>query len=277
MADGMVWLASYPKCGNTWLRSFLAAYAQTQVQAAFDPNTLDSPAAASRRWLDEALGVDTTDLLAPEIRELLPVALRAWAANEQAPRIVKVHDCFGFSRSGQALFPVDVTMGVVHLVRDPRDVAVSLSHHRGATLDETIARLNNGDEWISRAPGAQAAQFLSDWSTHTRSWMDSPLRRLTLRYEDMLAAPVDQFRQVLVFCGLPVDEARLAQAVVATSFSALQSQEKAAGFKERPRKATALFFREGRAGGWQTALTPAQVDAIVTAHGPMMDALGYAA
>lgn len=276
MAQEMVWLASYPKCGNTWLRSFLAAYGNVDAQV--DLNAMESTIAASRLRLDEALGIETADLLPHEIRELLPIGLREWARTAGTPRFVKVHDACGVTRDGLSLFPQDVTQGVIHLVRDPRDIAVSLHHHRGSTLDATIQRINNQQEWVAkgqRGIGAQVPQYLGDWTTHTRSWLASPLRRLTLRYEDMLDTPIDCFRQVVEFCGMPLDEAHLAQAVSTTSFASLKAKEAAAGFRERPADASAPFFREGRAGGWKDVLSAAQVDAIITAHGDMMRHFGY--
>ena len=63
-------------------------------------------------------------------------------------------------------------------------------------------------------------------------------------------------------------------AVAATSFARLQAQERETGFAESPRHTTA-FFREGEADGWWRALTPAQADRLVAAHGPVMRRLGY--
>lgn len=277
MAQGMVWLASYPKCGNTWLRSFLAAYGDVDAQV--DLNAMESTIAASRIRLDDALGIETADLLPNEIRELLPIGLREWARTPGTPRFVKVHDACGLTRDGACIFPQDATHGVIHLVRDPRDIVVSLRHHRGSTVEAEIKRLNDPQEWVAkghRGVGAQVPQFLGDWTTHTRSWLEAPLRRLTLRYEDMLADPIGCFRQIVQFCHMPLDEAHLAQAVAATSFASLKAKEAAQGFRERPSDATAPFFREGRAGGWKDVLTPAQADAIVTAHGDMMRQFGYA-
>lgn len=274
-AEPLTWLASFPKSGNTWLRLFLSAYldepAEDDVLLPFHTNI------AGRRWaIDELLGIDTADLTAEETRALLPRAFRAWFASG-APRIIKTHDAFGHTSAREPLFPPDVTRGVVHLVRDPRDVVVSWQHHLGhASIDRTIERLNDSAAWLASKVQEQVPQFVSDWSSHTRSWLGSPLPRLTLRYEDMLADPTLAFRLVLAFCAIEVDEVRLARAVAATSFARLQQQERAHGFAERLAGATAPFFREGRAGSWRTTLTQTQIAAIERAHGPMMDELGYA-
>jgi aryl sulfotransferase len=276
MTGGMVWLASYPKCGNTWLRSFLDAYFHADAQV--DLNALETPTVALRVRLDAALAIDTADLYPQEVRDLLPIALRVWAELPGGPHFVKVHDAYGLTRQGLPVFPPEVTRGVVHLVRDPRDVVLSLRHHWGATVDDTVRRLNNPNEWVAlgrNGPDAQVPQWLSSWSAHAQSWLDAPLPRLTLRYEDMLTAPHHCFRQILAFCQVTLDEAKLNKAVDATSFARLQAKEAEGGFRERPAKASAPLFRAGRAGGWRDVLTPQQVAAIVDAHGDMMRRLGY--
>lgn len=273
---GIVWLASYHKSGNTWLRSFLDAYLKPDVPLNLD--ALESPISASRSLLDEILGIETADLTASEIRELLPDAYRAWAALPQAPRLVKTHDAFTHTALREPVFPPEVTRGAVHLIRDPRDVAVSLAHHYGCSLDDAIMQLNDPTYWIAkgkREVKGQIPQFLSDWSRHTLSWLEAPVARLTMRYEDMLADPLACFTRVVDYCGLSVDERRLAHAVDATRFTRLQSQEAERGFRERPASASAPFFRTGRAGGWRKVLTPRQVDCIVSAHAEMMQRFGY--
>lgn len=274
--DGIVWLASYPKSGNTWLRSFLSAYLNPDGRLSLD--ALGAPISSNRFLLDEFLGVNTADLTRAEVRELLPVAYSAWVETPGSARLVKTHDAFGYNAAGDAIFPMSVTRGVIHLVRDPRDVAVSLTHHAGISLEEVIGKLNNPDAWLSIGATErvnQVPQYVADWSTHTRSWLEGPLPRITLRYEDMLSAPIECFRKIIVFSGLDLDEERLKQSVGSTNFSTLKAEEAEKGFRERSSRSTAPFFRQGRAGEWREVLNQAQVDAIVGAHGPMMRQLGY--
>ncbi len=74
--SGIYWLASYPKSGNTWLRSFLSNL-QQDGDAPADINELATGTIASARdWLDEALGFDSADLSADEIDRLRPAVYR---------------------------------------------------------------------------------------------------------------------------------------------------------------------------------------------------------
>jgi hypothetical protein len=104
------------------------------------------------------------------------------------------------------------------------------------------------------------------------------VRRLTLRYEDMLADGVGTFTSALRTM-FPDDEPnpeRVRAAVEASSFGNLKAQEAAANFKERPPKSEA-FFRSGKSGGWQEHLTPTQCARLANALAPAMERLGYKA
>jgi hypothetical protein len=274
--DGIVWLASYPKSGNTWLRSFFSAY--LDPGGAIDLNRLSVPSAANRALLDNFLGVSTADFTAKEIRQLLPIAFRSWHQAPDASRLVKVHDCFGYTTDGLPIFPEDVTRGVIHIVRDPRDVVLSLMHHEGISLEATIRRLSHSNSWIANGGGErvdQVPQFISDWSTHSQSWRSAPLPRLQLRYEDLLADPRSALADAVRFCGIQMDPRKFDAAIVSSSFSRLQAMERAGGFRERLARSTAPFFRQGSSGRWRNVLSAAQADQITSAHGGMMRLLGY--
>jgi hypothetical protein len=114
-----------------------------------------------------------------------------------------------------------------------------------------------------------------DWSSHVRSWIDAPgLNVHVVRYEDLLADPMQYFGAVARFLDLPDEPEGLARAIDASRFEELARQEQASGFRERSRTAE-RFFRSGRAGGWREALSDAQVGQVVGAHAPVMRRFGY--
>lgn len=275
-SGGIVWLASYPKSGNTWLRALFSAYRAASTDA-FHINRMGlGLSAASRRELDELLGVETADLPGQQVRGLLPHAFRAWALQPGGPHWVKTHDACDLI-DGAPIFPSDATRVVLHVVRDPRDVVLSARHHWGLDIDATITRLNNPDQWVAdgEAPSPQVPQHLSDWSGHARSWLQADLPRLTLRYEDMLKDPERSFSQALQACGLNVDVQRVRAAVEACHIDRLREQERAGGFRERFHASTAPFFGSGRAGGWRQVLSESQQMRITAMHGDMMRYFGY--
>jgi len=282
MADAATigWIISYPKSGNTWLRLMLLSL--MQGGAAVDINGIGNEAGlANHVEMDELLVVESSELFPNEQVAAQPDLNMAIAA-ETGPglKLRKVHDRYWRTPEGVAVFPASASRGAVYLVRDPRDVAISLSHHRGITVDSAIAAMADPTATLSESidrQRRQLAQPLGDWSSHVRSWMeqlDIPL--LLLRYEDLLADPTQGLRSVAGHLGIAHDAGAAQAAVDATRFEGLRAQEQAHGFGERKPGSTAPFFREGSAGGWRRDLTSEQAARILMDHGETMRQLGYA-
>ena len=277
---GIVWLASYPKSGNTWLRIFLTNYLRDGDQPA-DINDLDGgPIASARLVFDEFVGVEASDLTPDEIERYRPGVYQQIANNSQELIFLKVHDAYTRNSDGEPLFPKEATRGVIYLIRNPFDVAVSFAHHTGHTVNEMIPRMCKEDfAFASRnsSLNEQLGQKLLSWSGHVLSWVDEPdLNVHVVRYEDMLADGKATFTAVLQFSGLEVDEARLAKAIRFSSFNQLQTQEQTQGFRERSPRAQA-FFRQGKTGGWRQVLSQAHVDKLIETHREVMRRFGYLA
>lgn len=274
----IVWLASYPKSGNTWLRTVLTNYLQGGEQPASINNLLGGPIAGDRELFNELLGLDSSDMTWDEAMRYRPQFHEALADESSPPVFIKVHEAFLRLPCGAALFSKAATAGAVYLVRSPLDVLVSYGHHRQRSIDSTLEWMNNPMAMEQKVVGGVDTQFpelLLTWSGHVSSWLDQqelPLH--VLRYEDMLKAPMAAFGAVLRFAGLEVEEARLAQAVECAAFSRLRAQEEQFGFAERQPTAPS-FFRTGLAGSWRSVLSVQQVRVLADAHGPVMERLGY--
>jgi hypothetical protein len=166
----------------------------------------------------------------------------------------------------------------VYLVRDPRDVAVSMAHANNTTIDRTIEVMSGPNSALSSGVHGQPPQLrqrLLSWSGHVASWLeqiDAPVR--LVRYEDMRAAPFETFGAALKFVERDAQDDEIRRAIRHADFGELQRQEAERGFAERTSR-SAPFFRAGQVGGWRDALTPEQVARLETDHGPMMTRLGY--
>lgn len=269
---GIFWLASYPKSGNTWVRSLV-----TSLQAGGAGVQLDSlgklaPNGAARAWLEGCVDLDSEGLTHAEMRAMRVHAYRRVAARRSC--LLKVHDV-----CDPALFPVDATLGTVYIVRDPRDVAPSWADHMGVNLDAAIAQMADPGLTMSASLSSfrpQALQHYGSWSLHVQSWLDhAPGPLLLLRYEDMLSDPWHEATRLASFLGLAADAASVERSVHACRFEALRSAEEQGGFGER-RKGQQRFFRQGRAGAWQSVLQPQQAARLAEQHGEVMRRLGYA-
>ena len=281
MTPRLIWLASYPKSGNTWVRAFLDAYLATD-DSDLDLNNLSgSYPAAGRGMFDRIVGIPASDLLASEIDALRPEVYRAINADVDEPRFLKTHDMWRRVGANQSLFPRDVTAAVVHLVRNPLAVAPSFAHHYGCSVDEAITRMASTTYTLAsqeRGSAIQLPQLIGSWSSHTLSWVSqSELPTVRVRYEDLHANPVAEFSRLLDACGVEVDSVRVADACDKTAFPRLQKQETDHGFTEVGVRSRGPFFRQGTVDGWQAELTPGQVQRLLADHGSMMERLGYAA
>lgn len=275
MTQGIFWIASYPKSGNTWMR--LAINSLRAGGADIDINANESDNLSTARHLfDRLLDIDSGLLTPDEILAARPAAFRLLAASQTATVFLKTHEACIATPGGVPLFPAEATAGAVYLVRDPRDVAISLAHHGGYGIEAAIERMAR-DDWtlspVGRRLDAQLPHLIGGWSRNVASWLDAgPCAPLLLRYEDMLADPARALRLTAQAAGLPADA--VDGAVRATGFARLQRQERENGFFQRPPQA-AQFFRAGRAGHWRDGLTADQARRIERRHGAVMARLGY--
>lgn len=245
----IIWLASYPKSGNTWMRILLTNYLRNADEPA-DINQLDvGPIASNLRAFDENVGVEASDLTQQEIERYRPLVYERISALASEPVFLKVHDACTYSAEGHPLISKRATRGVVYLVRNPLDVAVSFAHHLRRSLESTIQAM--GDEHyalVDKKDGfkSQLRQPLLTWSGHVNSWLEQPdLDVHVVRYEDMKADPEATFTQVVRFAGMEDDPARIRKAIGFSSFGRLKKQEQEAGFREKASTCRIVLSKRG--------------------------------
>jgi hypothetical protein len=276
---GIIWLASFPKSGNTWFRIFLANLTAGEGGPA-DINDLNERGGiASSRHEFEATTMLDSDLLShDDIDRLRARVYETISMEPEAQRWIKVHDAYTMTHDGDPLLGRNTARAAIYLVRDPRDVAISFSYHNSTNIDETIKFMNATDGALCagrKSLSPQLRQKLTGWSGHVMSWLDQTDVPVHLvRYEDLIADPAACFGAALRFAGRAATAAEIERAIGFADLTELQRQEREKGFAERMSR-TAPFFRSGSVGSWRESLTSEQVDAIERAHGAVMVRLGY--
>lgn len=243
----IVWLASYPKSGNTWLRLFLANYLAGEgkpipINKIDRFSTGDSVAKLYRTAV--GAGFDPMDDKASlQGREAV---FRLLSDNGADVNLVKTHNRNG--RVGSLrLIPPQVTRRAIYILRDPLDMLVSYADHYGVDPAHAAREISNENNTVLPSPST-VRQFTGNWSQHVTSWTKGAKFPVTiLRYEDILADPKTAFSTVMRDLGAPVDDARVAAAIAASSFTEASKQEAGAGFLEKS-PSSKRFFRSGKMG-----------------------------
>ncbi len=270
----IIWLASYPKSGNTWMRSFLHNLLRNS-QKPVDINELDHfciGESASGPYARHGIA-DPTDVNHDLLAKLRPQVQRDFTSYFPDSVFAKTHNFLG-EWHGVPLHNMDVTAGAIYVLRNPLDVVLSMTHHFGEDVDGAIKRLANPGALTAAGPD-HVPEFHSSWSRHVESWTARPNPQLlVVRYEDLTVKPRKYFKQVSTFLGLKPKAERLERAIRNSSFKALKRQEETTGFKEKSEFAQS-FFREGKTEQWREKLTDAQIKQIVSDHREQMERFNY--
>ncbi len=271
----LVWIASYPKSGNTWMRAFLHNYIR-QPDAPYDINRLTDLAASdvnAERYqrYDQR---PASQYSVADVQRMRRLVHRDLTTLDATLVFVKTHNA-RLVVAGAPLITPEVTAGAIYILRDPRDVAVSYSRHRGRSLDDTIAFMADPDA-ATGGTDSKVHEHLGSWSLHVQSWTGRPDPRVrVVRYEALVDAAEATFGPLISWLGQDPPPERLRRAIRFSAFDELRAQEQARGFKERVAEATAPFFGTGQAGHWRSVLSTAQRARIERDHAAEMQRFGY--
>ena len=271
----LVWLASFPKSGNTWLRFFLTNYILNS-QEPFPINKIHMLTFSDMMGApyEQLAGKSLCELSDAEIHSLRPRVHRTLANQKASTVLVKTHQAV-MNLHAISTVTFDVTKASVYILRNPFDVAVSYAHHCGLQPSETL-RLLGSHRHKTRGDGKTTVpQYLGCWSDHVRSWVDDTrLCPLVLRYEDMKQHPEAEFSKVIRHLNMEVVEERLKRAIRFSSFNELANQEAKVGFVERAGNAE-RFFRGGLVGDGLACFSEPEILKTIEDHRAVLRRFGY--
>ena len=270
----VLWLASYPKSGNTWLRFVLDSYAADREVPI---NTYYGHYASGDLHVGSYQTVCPWPLnTAPQyvwVALRVPALLHMMAARQCENMALKTHHA-NIEMFGMALIPPELTIGAVYIVRDPRDVAISWANHASVSIDRAIEFMGRDQATIANQQ-VKLGHYVASWSQHVSSWTadNEDIETTVVRYEDLLDDPHEEFSRVIKQTHFEYDSDRLSRAIERCSFDRLRAAEDEDGFKEK--RGGDHFFRVGKSGQWRDRLTPGQIHRIEEQHCELMMAMGY--
>ena len=275
----IIWLASYPKSGNTWLRMFLKSYfLKPGEKFSLNGSILDSFKAQG--FPDQ----ETLDRLKVDYNKFEEI-VKNWEAMQdyinlnKRTNFIKTHSAMCKVGSYQFTSPRN-TKGGIYVVRDPRDVIISLSDHMGLDHEQTFHHMSssyNFEHPLSDNRGYKKS-LMGSWSDHYKSWKNyKSCKILIIKYEDMVLDENNTFTKIINYLN-EIDEIefkkdKLIKALKQTQFKELQKLEKSEGFLEKGKGE--LFFRKGKIGTWQDEVSTKIINKIEKLFKNEMEELGY--
>ena len=170
------------------------------------------------------------------------------------------------------------TIGIIYLVRDPRDVILSYSKFLNKSIVHTFNIMKNSSiAPLDSSKNSSGEVMMGSWAENYRSWRDySSVKKIIVKYEDLILNPYENFFKIISYLnklnGLTIDEEMIKKSIDNTRFKNLQDLEKKFGFKEQ---GYGVFFRKGKSGNWKTELNKIIAFQIEQAFKEEMKELNY--
>ena len=281
-----IWLASYPKSGNTLVRSLLSSYFFSK-DGIFNLRLIKNIKQFPTIKLFEDLGIDITnekEVIANYIRVQQSFNIK------ESTQFLKTHS-YLFNIENNAFTDLNNSLGVIYIVRDPRNVVTSYANHRSMSVDESTNWIINnwvlGGNFNSLNFTEKTKVYSGTWATNYKSWKSfkSQGKYLLIKYEDLINKKEEILLQMLKFIyklnkkKLEVDQVKFKNAIDSTSFERMKTLEKEVGFNESKinkksgKKIT--FFNLGKKNDWKKIITPTIKQKIENAFKEEMEELGY--
>tara|TARA_B100001057_G_scaffold337630_1_gene338409 strand:+ start:352 stop:1203 length:852 start_codon:yes stop_codon:yes gene_type:complete len=280
-----VWLASYPKSGNTLLRSMLAAYFFSE-DGVYNFSLNDNIRQFPSTKLFERMGIDITNE-----KEVIKNYIKAQESINQKEKLqfLKTHS-YLFNIDNIPFTNLNNTLGVIYIVRDPRNVVTSYAHHSGISPEHAARSMvelykYKGD--LTSMNSERTTLYMGTWSGNYNSWksLKDPGRYLLIKYEDLINNKDLTFRKVIKFlCRLKgikfkIDQVKFRNVIESTEFKKMQKLEQEKGFKEAKTNSETgekiPFFNLGAKNDWKKVLDPDIKTIIEVNFKKEMKELGY--
>jgi hypothetical protein len=251
----IIWLASYPKSGNTWIRFYIISLLVGK-QRNLNLNHLRAIMNYPHSTQFEGLVSDLFNL--DEIAKNWITSQNKINSNKNL-RFFKTHNMLG-KYKGFPFTNSENTLGTIYVVRDPRNVVTSVKNHYSLSNYEEATKFRQKDLYI-KSKKFPLTQFVGSWKTHYLSWKNMKKNYLLIRYEDLVESPKNEFTKIAGFIEdllkLKFTEDQIDTAISLSSFDKLEKMEKDNGFTEstidKDGKRNKFFFL-GPKNNWKKIL-----------------------
>ena len=231
------WIASYPKSGNTWLRTLISAYYYSK-DGIYNENLIKNIGQFPEKkhfqgfnYLSQ-VAIDTTRFWLKAQEKI---------NEDKKLRFFKTHNVFG-SINERKFTNKENSIGCIYIVRDPRNVITSLKNHYELDYPDALSWMLNSKKFIHDYENLREYgdfQFISSWENNYKSWKsqhEMPLK--IIKYEDLMDKTYVVFTEIIKFINKitknseQINKSKIKNSIKSTSFNKLKTNEKKFGFSE---------------------------------------------
>ena len=281
----IIWLASYPKSGNTYVRAFLSAYYFSQ-NGQFDFSQISN----IEQFPHEKFFKQKVNSISEASKQWVPIQREI--NKDKKIRFFKTHSFLGNYQGNEFTSP-ETTLGAIYIVRDPRNVLTSLKNHYSFDDDTALKMITDKTRSLMSNNGSHASlNFISSWAENYLSWFrNNQFRRLFVKYEDLITNKYETFRDIIVFTNTlmnrveGVDKSKLQKSIETTNFDVLKKKEISETFdgsessfkswRKFHSENKNLFFNLGPDNNWEKMLDLKTQKKIETNFKKEMSELNY--
>ena len=281
-----IWIASYPKSGNTLVRAMLSSYFFSK-DGKFNFELIKNIKQFPYIGIFEKLGINIKDE-----KEILKNYIKAQESINQKNSIqfLKTHS-YLFNINNNPFTDLNNTLGVIYIVRDPRNVVTSYAHHNSISIEDSAERLTHSIEYGGNVGSDHISDrskvYMGSWSSNYNSWksFDDIGKYLLIKYEDIISNKEKTLLEILNFIyrlkgiNFSVDKKKIENVISSTNFDKMKNLEKKEGFieaKVNPKTGKKIpFFNLGSKNIWKNNLDERIKNKIENSFEKEMLEIGY--
>ena len=281
------WIASYPKSGNTWLRSLISTYYFTKDGEYNEKLLKKIDQFPTRKYFldfnyDPKIVGDTCKYWI-KAQEKLNV--------DKKLKFFKTHNAFGKVNNFDFTNSENST-GCIYIVRDPRNVITSVMNHYELDEDRAFNWMTNEKQYIYDVEkvnqvGYSDFQFISSWDLNYKSWkVQKKVRTKFIRYEDLSNQTFYVFKEIIEFINQiiksneKINLEKIKRTLRSTSFSKMKKKELENGFSEainsqKNKNKKIVFFNLGPDNDWKKILNEKLKNKLNKKYEKQLEELSY--
>ena len=276
----IIWIASYPKSGNTWLRSIITSLLYT-TDGIFDFKLIKKIKQFPTRNQFQDFTKNFNDI--NEISKFWLLAQDKINLTEEI-KFFKTHN-LNCAVNKNSFTNKSHTLGTIYVVRDPRNLVNSIKNHYNKGNDEEAKNFLISKKILSRVPKdneADIATLLGSWSDHYNFWTKRNSNLLLIKYEDLILDTKKELERIIIylkkFMTVEINPEKIKNILSTTSFDHLKNLENKGLFNENvydSKKNKIRFFNKGPSNDWTKVLDKKIQDDIEKIFYKEMKELGY--